>query len=80
MIRIRNLHQLISLNEAQNALEAHGCKLLVANLSIVPHTLDTLFSRSPMKQLKSKIAMLRTPGQLAMVHKSVQYIQKLDGA
>ena len=28
--------------ESQKALEAHGCKPWVTNLSIVPHTLGTL--------------------------------------
>ena len=37
-----NSHLSTSLPEAQKALEAHGCKLLVTNLSIVPHTLGIL--------------------------------------
>ena len=42
MIWKPNLHQSISLAEAQKALEAHGCKFSVTSLSIVPHTLGIL--------------------------------------
>ena len=41
-----NLHQLTSLTESQKALEAHGCKPWVTNISIVPHTLDILTSNT----------------------------------
>ena len=37
-----NLHQLTSLVELKKALEAHGYISRVSNLSIAPHTLDTL--------------------------------------
>ena len=39
------LRQLISLAEAQKALEAHGCKFSVTNLSIIPHTLGILTTK-----------------------------------
>ena len=42
MIWRPNLHQSTSLVKAQKALEAHGCKFSVTNLSIVPHTLVIL--------------------------------------
>ena len=35
-------HQSTSLAESQKAVEAHGSKFWVTNLSIVPHTLGTL--------------------------------------
>ena len=38
----RNLLPWTLLAESQKALEAHGCKSWVTNLSIVPHTLGTL--------------------------------------
>ena len=37
-----NRHQSTSLAESQKALEAHGCKPWLTNLSIVPHTLGIL--------------------------------------
>ena len=42
MMGRQNLNQLTSLAKAQKALEAHGCKPWVTNLSIVPHTLGIL--------------------------------------
>ena len=42
MIRRWILHQSTSLAKSQKAVEAHGCKPWVANLSIVPHTLGIL--------------------------------------
>ena len=41
----RNLHQLTSLAKSQKALEAHGCKRWVTNLSIIPHTLGILTAK-----------------------------------
>ena len=38
----RNLHPPTSLADSQKALKAHGCKLWVTNLLIVPHILVTL--------------------------------------
>ena len=44
MTRRPKLHQSISLAEARKALEAHGCKFSVNNLSTVPHTLGILIA------------------------------------
>ena len=42
--RTINLHPSTSLTKSQKAVEAHGCKPWVTNLSIVPHTLGVSYT------------------------------------
>ena len=81
----KNSHEVFSLLIIKSTHIVIGILILPNLLCAKNFCVKICKSRTPLPTVKeddfeSKIALLQTPEQLTVMHSSVQYVQKLDGA